>query len=416
MMRFFRILSVMFALACYSPCVLSSVAYAREKDKKEAKAPPLDPRTGKRLNKAIEELEAGKTGAARSTLESINLDRASPYEKSRVEQLFAAIDQMEEKYSSARQHLEKALSSGGLNDQEMSATRFQIAKLLIVEEKWAEGVKALEAWFASEPKPNSSAYYTLAAAYYQLGNYDAAVTPAQKAVDLAGDKVQESWLQLLLAIRAQREEYSLAYPTLLRLIERLPDNKVYWMQAASVALSMDKYDTATAMLQLAHTAGFLTTGDEIQRLVELLAHEGIPYRAARILSEALDRKQVPASTKNYELAGNFWIAAHEYGKAIEWLERAGEASDNGDPYVRLAEVHVQREEWGKAVAALERAMSKGNLKRPGSAKMLMGIALYNEKKVRDARSWFERARAHSETRSQADGWVRQIDTELEGDA
>lgn len=414
MIHAFRILSVILALACCTPWAASSVAQAKSGDKKEVKAPPLDPRMGNRLNKAIEELEAGKTGAARATLETINLDRASPYERSRIEQLFAAIDQMEEKYASARQHLGKALASGGLNDQEVSATRYQIAKLLVVEEKWAEGVKELEAWFAAEPTPNSAAYYTLAVAYYQLGKVNAAVTPAQKAVDLAGDKVQESWLQLLLAIRAQREEYSLAYPTLMRLLERLPNNKAYWMQGASVALSMGKYDTATAMLQLAHTAGLLTTGDEIQRLVELLAHAGIPYRAARILSDALNRKQVPASTKTYELVGNCWIAAREFDKAIEWLDRAGSLSDNGDPYVRLAEVHVQREEWGKAVASLERAMNKGNLKRAGNAKLLMGIALYNENRVRDARSWFERAQAHSETRTQAAGWVRQIDTDLGG--
>lgn len=385
-----------------------AVSQTKKADKEAAAQaqPRFDPRTGKLLNQALEELNGGKSGKARATLEKISLERASPYEVSRIEQLFASIDQGDEKYGSAREHLKKALASGGLNDKEVSATRFQIATLFLAEERWADGVKALEAWFATEPNPNSQSYYALAVAHYQLGNIGAAATPAQKAVDLAGDNPQESWLQLLLSVRAQRQEYQLALPILMRLLQRSPGKKPYWVQGASIALGMEKYDSASTLLQLAHTADLLTEASEIQQLAEVLAHVGVPYRAARILNEAMTRKQVPESSKSYEFLANCWIAAREYEKAITPLGRAGELANSGEPYVRLAEVYFQQGNWDQAASVLKQALGKGNLKRPGRAQLLMGVSLFNQNKVSDSRSWFERARAHGDTRKQAEEWLR----------
>jgi tetratricopeptide (TPR) repeat protein len=401
-------------------CVLAAAPLSAEprgrraKDRKESARTRVDARTGKRLNEAIDAMQAGRPEEARAKLEKINLNRASPYEVGRIEQLLAAIDQGEEKYGSAREHLLKAVESGGLNDAETSSARFQIAKLYLAEERWQEGIDVLNEWFTAESNPNSAAYYTLAAAYYQLGDADAALEPAQKAVDVAGDNPQETWLQLLLAIRFKREEYALAFPILLRLVERVPEKKVYWVQVASVALSMERYDTATSLLQLAHNAGLLTDGAEIRRLAELLAHEGAPYRAAQILARAIDQKHIDPDSAVYEFLGNCWIAAREYDRAIEPLGRAGELADTGEPYVRLAEVYFQREDWQHAAEVLQRGFGKGKLKRLGNAQLLMGLALYNQKKVQDARAWFERASAHSESQAQAEGWLRHTQQELNG--
>jgi len=410
--RSIRLVASALALVAASPAAAQTKK--AEKETAAASQPRFDARTGKLLNQAFEELNAGKAAAARTTLAKINLDRASPYEVSRIEQLFAAIDQGDEKFGSARDHLKKALASGGLNDKEISATRFQVAALFLAEERWADAVKALEEWFASEPNPNSLGYYSLAVAQYQLGNIAAAAVPAQKAVDLAGENPQESWLQLLLAVRAQRQEYPLALPILMRLLQRSPAKKPYWVQGASIALGMEKYDTASALLQLAHTADLLTEASEIQQLAEVLAHVGIPNRAARIFHEALTRKQVPESSKSYEFLANCWIAAREYDKAITPLGRAGELANSGEPYVRLAEVYFQQGNWGQAATVLQQALGKGNLKRPGKAQLLMGVSLYNQQKVRDARSWFERARGHGETRKQAEEWLRDPEFQVGG--
>ena len=171
-------------------------AVARPKTRKKAPRVRVDARTGKRLNEAIDDLQAGTpAGGAQQAREDQPESRLALRGESRRAALRRDRSGRREIRLGARAP-DKAVASGGLNDAEASSARFQIAKLHLAEEHWKEGIAVLEEWFAAEPNPNSAAYYTLAAAYYQLDNADAALEPAQKAVDLAGDNPQEAWLQL----------------------------------------------------------------------------------------------------------------------------------------------------------------------------------------------------------------------------
>ncbi|MGH7897795.1 MAG: tetratricopeptide repeat protein [Candidatus Binatia bacterium] len=380
----------------------------KEKEKGEKKGATVDPATGKRLNEAVEHINGQRYGEARASLGKLSLDRLSPYELSRVEQLYAAVDQSEGKYGSARDHLNKAIASGGLNDQEMSTARFQIAQLFMAENKWKDGVEALKQWFATTPNPNSAAYHLLAVGYYQLGDFKSALEPAQKAIDLAGGKPQESWLQLLLALRLEREEYQLAVPILKQLIDSGPAKKNYWIQLSAVHAQLGSYEQSVVPLQLSYQAGLLTEDQEIRRLAEMLARVTIPYRAAKILSQAIEQGKIKSDFKAFELLANCWVAAREYDKSIPPLRRAAELSDSGELFLRLAEVYVQREDWGNTAGAVKLALDKGKLKSPGNAQLLMGLAHYNQKKMNEARTWFERARGHGDSRQQAEAWIGHI--------
>ncbi|GIR14525.1 MAG: hypothetical protein CM15mP25_2800 [Gammaproteobacteria bacterium] len=47
-------------------------------------------------------------------------------------------------------------------------TRFTIAQLYFVQEKWQQGIDALLMWFEMNEKPNAGAYVLLAQGYYQV--------------------------------------------------------------------------------------------------------------------------------------------------------------------------------------------------------------------------------------------------------
>jgi len=385
---------------------------AQDKKKSgEAAAPPIDPLTGKRINEALEHLNAQRYGQAEAVLGKLNLERLSPYERSRVEQILASIDHAQENLPGARAHLEQALAAGGLNDLEQSQVRFQIAQLFMAEERWKEGAAALQAWFQTAQNPNSAAYYLLAVAYYQQGDHKNALAPAQKAIELS-EKPQESWLQLLLALRLEREEHRAAVPILRRLLAVAPGNTTYWMQLSAVNGALGSYEDALVPLQIAYNAGMLTQDAEVRRLADLLLHLDIPHRAAEILTESVAAKRVNADAELQEKLGNCWVAAREYDKAIPPLRRAADLSASGDLWVRLGEVQMQREDWEGASEALRRGLEKGRLEDPGNAQLLLGIASYSQKKPQEARTWFQRAREHGKTRAQAEGWLRHLEQEL----
>lgn len=383
-------------------------SYAAKKD--EEKKPPansIDAATGKILTEAIEALNAEKYSAASAAIAKIKMDGLSPYERSRVEQILATIDHSQDKFASARTHLKAAIDAGGLNAEEISQTKYQIAQLFLAEEKWKEGAAALEDWFATATKPNSAAYYLLAVAYYQQELYDKALAPAQKAVDLA-EKPQESWIQLVLALHLQKEHWKEAIPLLNRLINIAPDKKTYWQQLSSVYGQLGQYPQALAVMQLAYSSGLLNTDSDVKRLADLLLFNDVPYRCGQILDEAINKNIVKPDSKVYEKLANCWIAAREFKRSIDPLTKAAGMSGNGDLYVRLGEVQVQRSDWSGASDALSKGLNKGGLKDTGNAQLMLGIALYNQKKLDDAVKWFEKAKSSEKSRKTAEGYLQLI--------
>jgi tetratricopeptide (TPR) repeat protein len=381
----------------------------KDKDKKES-APTIDAATGKALNAAIEALNMEKYAEAQAAIAELKLDKLSPYERSKVEQILFNISYSQEKYAEARGHLQKAIEAGGLNEQEVSQARYQAAQLFMTEEKWKEGAAALEEWFKTAQNPNSAAYYLLAVAYYQMENYTKALPPAQKAVELM-DKPQEGWIGMLLALYLQKDQYKDAIPLLQRLIGLVPEKKTYWMQLSAVYGQIEDYPNALAIMQLAYGAGLVTEDGEFRRLADLLLFNEIPYRGAQVLEAGLDKKVMKVDDKLYEKLANCWIAAGELDKSIQPLQKGAELAPTGEMFVRLGEVNIQREDWNGAQAALDRGLSKGQLKDAANAQMLMGIALFSQKKFGEAKTWFQRSAQSEKHRQMSRGYLQLIESQ-----
>ena len=387
----------------------TSRAGSRNGDEEAAQSTSIDAQTGKIINEAIELMNVNDYAAAGQKIGTLRLDRLSPYERGRVEQILFNITYQQENYEEARGHLQKAIDSGGLNAQEIDSARYQAAQLYMQEDKWREAAAAFEEWFKTALNPNSAAYYYLAAAYYQQEDFARALAPAKKAVELMDPaKPNESWLSMLAALYLNREEYREAIPLLQQLIEAAPDKKSYWIQLSSVYVQTEDYASGLAVMQLAYNAGLLSEDSDLRRLADLLLFNDVPYRGALILEAAIENKSVTLDEKLYEKLANCWIAAAELDRSIAPLERAAELSSTGDLFVRLGEVHVQREDWAAAIAAAQRGVDKGQLKDSGSAQLMLGIAHYRQNELDDAVPFLQRARQSEKHRQIAESYLQVI--------
>jgi tetratricopeptide (TPR) repeat protein len=371
----------------------------------------MDPTAGRHLKAAVAALQAQQYAEAEHELGALNLDHLSPYERSRAEQLYAIADQLQGHFAEAREHLKQAITSGGLNDQETSTVRFQLARCYMADNKWKEGADALEEWFKTAQNPNSAAYHLLAIAYYEMGNHAAALAPAQKAVDLGGAQPQANWLQLLLAIQLELKQYKPAIGTVKRLIEQDQTSKNYWLQLAGLEMMIGESANAAVAIEIPYRAGWFTGEENAIRLTQILIQAGIPYRAGKVLSQAMQKGEVKSNIQNINLLSNCWLASKEYDKAVGPMRRAADLSPTGENYLRLAQVYVEREDWPDASDALRLAIDRGNLKSTGDAMLLMGISYYNQKQPSTARVCFEKAKGYSASRSHAEGWLLHLDEE-----
>ena len=98
------------------------------------------------------------------------------------------------------------------------------------------------------------------------------------------------------------------------------------------------------------------------------------------------------------------------------LERAAAASSQGQLYMRLAQVQIDREQWGPARDSLRKALAKGGLPDRGAAHFLLGIAAVSDAQWEDAREAFESAAEFEERQQASEEWIAHIEQEQEAEA
>lgn len=369
----------------------------------------INTRINRYINAAIEKQEEDGPEASLKLLARLNPKRLNRMERASVARIAASLHYSMGDTEAAIRSFKEAIGEETLPIDQETDMRFNIAQLRASKHQWDEAIEALYEWFrwAEEDKPIP--YYLLGIANFQLKRPDMAIVNTEKAIEVA-KKVKEPWLQLLAALYVQKQNYLKAVPVLERLVLEFP-KKQYWVQLGLIYGALDNYRTSLAVQQVAYSQGFLTDDKDLRRLARSYLYADLPYPAAQVLDKGIADGIIEHDSKGLELLANSWIASREYEKSMPPLIEAAEIADNGDLYVRLGQVNLQREEWKAAADSLEKAIEKGELTNPGNAKLLLGIAYYNSGESFRSKRWFIEAMEYDKTRSDGKKWIDHIENE-----
>ena len=127
----------------------------------------------------------------------------------------------------------------------------------------------------------------------------------------------------------------------------------------------------------------------------------------------IDKGVIEPDVTSLRMLADAWMLAKEYDKAEDALNRAAQRADDGELYLRLAQIHAEQAEWTEALAAARRAVERGNLKRPDQARMTEGLALYNMDRLEEAKAAFSRASRYEQSEAAARQWTSYISREQE---
>jgi tetratricopeptide (TPR) repeat protein len=285
----------------------------------------------------------------------------------------------------------------------------------IEAEDYSGAAELLEDWPADIGEPPAEAFYLLAVSRYRLGDYAAATSPAERAVTLAAD-APVHWLELAVDALKRADRHRDAIPWLERLVEAAPDHKTYWLELSLAYERAGDLDRALATMRLADTAKVLTDDADFRRLSDLLIHQGLPLQGAEVLERALGSRTVRGDEATYTKLAFAWTAAGELDKAITALENAARSANDGNAYVRLGALHIERQAWAAAIAALHAGMERGSLTDPAQAGLLMGIATFRQGKLDEAREWLTLAAESEAHRDVARGYLEAIDARAARDS
>ena len=358
---------------------------------------------------AMELLAEGDAPAAKALLEKLNPKRLNPYERALTSIRLGYVSYELEDPRAAIENFSKALGENILSVKQDAELRFNIVQLYAALGQWRDVLDAIDDWAGYVEERTALSFYLQAIAYYQLDDSDESIVYAEKAVESAPE-AKEGWLQLLAALYVKKQDYKSAAPVLEELVVSFR-KKEYWSQLSLIYGAIDDFRGSLAVQQVAYLQGLLTQDKELRRLARGYLYNELPHPAAQVLQQGIEERALDADVEAYELLANSWIAAREYDKSLEPLARAADLSEDGNLYVRLGQVRMQREEWSEAVRTFQKAVAKGDLKEPGNAHLLLGICQYNDRSVARARASFGLARKHEDSRSQADAWIDHIESE-----
>jgi tetratricopeptide (TPR) repeat protein len=415
-------LSSIIVLDRIEPGFLLSEAVAQDdkpkKDTRETRrTPALRNKVYERLAEA-QTLAEGKEYAAAATIldDMISEDgkRAlNSYELANVYNLHAFLSYVKEDYAASLRYYQQVIAQPDIPLAMEINTRFTVAQLYFVQEKWQQGIDALLMWFDLNEQPNADAYVLLAQGYYQVKKYDLALNNVETAISMhetAGKLPKEQWYNLARFLYFDKDDFVSALDVLNTLLIYYP-KKQYWVQASHLYGELKDEKRQLALMETAYEQGFLDRSSELVTMAYLYLSAEVPYFAGSVMQRGFEDELVDDKSKNYELAGSAWAQAREVEKSIPMMEKAAAKSDEGELYVRLGNVYLDGDQFSKAADSVQKGLKKGGVKRPDQARLVLGMSYFNLGEYDKARRAFRAAGKDERSKSYSQQWIKYIASE-----
>jgi len=367
-----------------------------------------------KLTEVQELVENQDYATAQKLINDMTERKLSDYERAQVFNLSAYSYYLQERYPEAIKAYDEVLKQPDLPEALMMSTLKTKAQLQFTQEDYEGALITIRLLMTSIEEPSADVYMLEGQALFQLARYEDALVAIKTAVDMfkdQGQKPKENWLLLLRVIYFEMKDYDNMTDVVLELIAYYPKD-TYILTLAGIYSELGDTKKQLVLTEVLYEKGFLHGSSHATNLANLYLLHGLPYKAATILQKEIDAKVVDANERNLRLLSQAWYQAREDQKAIPPLRAAAEMSDDGELYIRLAQSHINLEQWKSAATAAQKGLKLGGLKRNDQANIMLGMALFNQKRLEQARRAFQRASQDNRSKRTAVQWIAYVDSEI----
>jgi hypothetical protein len=356
----------------------------------------------------------GRYGEALAALEGYLGAELNGHERAMGEQLagytLLALDRLPE----AVPRFERALTLDALPNAAHFALMRALAQVYAANEQWQRAIDTMQAYIRFRGQPGDEDRILVAQAHARLGRPRDALPWVRSALESAGERAPETWHQLELALLFELEDYRGALRALAALLARWPDRLRYWEMMAGAHQALGEEPAALAALMSAYQLGLVTEERKLLNLVRMNLAADLPYAGARLLAAAIEDGRIEASAANLRLLLQAWTAAREFDSAAAVIDRLAPLTGEGELYLQQARLRMEQNDWQATLDSARRALELGNLKNPGQAWLLAGIALLELEQLGESRDAFRRAQEFdADTRRQGREWQRFVEERIQ---
>jgi len=391
------------------------IAQDNDGDRKTKQTVAMSQPVYEALMEIQEQVEAEDFANAQAGIRELqDKKKLSPYESAQIWNLSGYAYYLQENYEAAIRAYNKVLQQPELPEALQQSTLKTLAQLQFTIEDYPKALETIKRLMAVVAEPSADVYMLLGQAHFQMQEYEKAKQPIITAIELyreQGKVPRENWLLLLRVIYWELKDFPNMLVVLEELIEAYPKD-TYVLTLAGVYSELGDTKKQLALTEALYEKGYIDGKSHAVNLANLYLLHGSPYKAAKLLEKEIEAGSIKADVRNLRLLSQAWYSAREDRKAIPPLKQAATVSNDGELYIRLAQSHINLEQWDEAAEAARLGLASGNVKREDTANIMYGMALFNQKKLEQAKRAFANAAKDNRSRRAAEQWIKYADSEI----
>ena len=391
---------------------LGSIAYAASKQE-TTKVPAMRDRVYTQLARAQKLADGGDKAAGLEVLEAVKrkIDSLNSYEKAMLWNFYGFMYYGQEDIPNAIRSFENVVAQEAIPETLRVATLYSLAQLAMQKQDFAQSLEFLKQWQEVNNKPlQASQHILFAQVYYQNKQFDDSIKHINTAVTMTEGKNEvpkEHWLILQRAAFYELKQPENVTKVLEKLV-KLYEKPQYWIQLAGMYGEIGQEKKQLGAMETAWQAGYITKPGDIMMLAQLYLYQQLPFKAAKVLDDAIAQGKVVPQEKHYQLISQAYIQAREEQKAIPVLQKAAEIAEHGKFDAQLAQTYLNTEKWQLAIEHADKAISRGKLDNDGNMLLVLGMAHFNLMQFEQSLSAFELAKDIKSTKKMAQQWSRYV--------
>ncbi|NMP32826.1 tetratricopeptide repeat protein [Thalassotalea sp. M1531] len=389
-------------------------ANAAEPTKRESKrVPAMRNRVYSQLARAQELADAGDKIAGFEVLDEVSdrIEQLNSYEKAMMWNFYGFMYYGNDDIDNAIDAFEQVIAQEAIPDSLYLSTIYSLAQLAMQTQDYAKALGFLKQWQANSDKELQPGQHIMfAQVYYQDKKFNDALTHINSAIELAqtnNEIPKENWLILQRAAY-----YELKQPEkvtqVMEMLVKLYQKPEYWLQLAGMYGEIGEEKKQLGAMETAWQAGFVTKESDIVMLAQLYLFNQLPYKAAKLLDDAIAKGVVVADEKRIQLMAQAYVMAKEDEKAIPVLHKGAEIAENGKFDEQLAQAYLNTEKWQDAITSANTAIKRGALENEGNMHLALGMSYFNLGDYHQAITAFKQAQKFEKVAKTAKQWATYV--------
>lgn len=342
------------------------------------------------------------------------IDSLNSYEKAMLWNFYGFMYYGNDDLASAIDSFQNVIAEVAIPQPLRLSTLYSLAQLSMQQQNYRETLSYLKQWQQINTKELTAEQHILfAQVYYQDKQFEPSLMAINKAINevtLKNKLPKENWLILQRANYYELKQPEKVTEVLEALVKHY-EKPEYWLQLSGMYGEIGNEEKQLAAMETAWQAGYITKSQDIVTLAQLYRFNGVPYKAAKLLNNAISEGKIVANERHYEMLAQSYLAAKNDKEAIPALIKASEITESGKFDAQLAQAYLNTEKWQLAIKSADSALNRGGIERVGDMHLVIGMSYFNLEQFEQSLTALKNAEKISSSAKVATQWYKYVKRE-----